>query len=158
MNFISILLTLIFPGGGQILFRREIQGLMLAVLFYTFLTLSILVRSNVLWLPVSATTLGLSAAIIWLFAQFDVSRMVFRRKSAHWQSHRDAAFTRGFNALLKKNFEEAEISMRETLQTDPADADAWHYLKFIYEKQGRIRAAQKADRQCRYFDVKGKWS
>ena len=158
MNLMSLLLTLIFSGGGHLLFRKEIQGLVLAIPFYIMLTLAILIHTGQLLFPISAEALICGSAVIWLFALFDICRLILRRKSNKWQSSRDAAFSIGFHAILKKELSVAQRCMQETLQSDPGDADAWHYLNFIYEKQGRLREAQKAGKNCRYFDMNGKWS
>ncbi|MFH1022148.1 MAG: hypothetical protein V1809_02025 [Planctomycetota bacterium] len=157
MNILAILLSLIFPGGGQLIFRRELAGALLAIPFYALAIPAVAQEANVAAFPVSSRLLEAAAALVWLAALAHTAAIVVRRSSRRRGEERDRLFAKAQDLYLKNDLPETAGRLAEILRSDPADADAWQFLASVREKQNRPKDARKALENRRYFDVKGKW-
>ncbi len=155
------LLSIVFPGAGQIIEGKPVAGFLMAVGFavgiggavFRWITLDAVE-------PLEDTVLLIAlvlAVLAWLGAQLETIRRLFRRCGAPAREKRDAHYREGMIALLRNDLEEAEAGFKAALRLDPWDADSMLQLGTVYRSGGRPRRARRMLKKCRANDLEGKW-
>ena len=152
-------LTCLWPGLPQLWLRGAYGGLAAAAAFAVlldFMLIATWVWSE--WMPDPARgTLWAGVALLW----FTCGVISWRRlpfTTTEQSPTSDALFSEAVDQYLKGNWFEAEKRIRELLQLDPHDADAWLKLAALLRRTGRDDEAHRALVRLSRLEEAEKWA
>lgn len=158
---LAIVLTVLFPGTGQALLGRPVNGLMLFTVFALSLLLAgarlvafetpSVFEDRLLCLAIGA------GGAAWVCALVETLQLARQGKRLRTQADRDRHIRNGMVLYLKGEFGQAREAFERALALDGADGDARFHLAMALKAQGLRRQAVRVLRRCLALDPDSKW-
>ncbi len=165
-RYVPIAISAILPGLGHIAAGRTATGLLLFFLFgfavdgyFYSQALGVLPAGVAPASPELVRTVSLAgAAVLWLLAVADSTRIALRRRRLESRAHEATAHIRdGLVAYLRNDLRAAARALHAALRINDRDPDALYHLGVVYAAAGHRRKARRALQRCIQFDGRGKW-
>lgn len=156
---LAIFFSVLFPGVGQIILGRYVNGFFLFAVYTFFLLLGIsrfLVSDTFLGDRALCLAVG-AAAAAWACALIETLQVGVGRKSKGTKADRDQHLRSGIVCYLKGEFGRAAEEFEAALALDRNDQDARFHLAMALKAQGSHRKARRALKQCLALDPNTKW-
>jgi len=158
---IAIGVSLLFPGLGQIVLGRAINGLFLLAVYGFFVLLGVFrviacETPSVFDDRLFCLALG-AAGTAWVCSLIETLQFGLERKALGTEADRDAHIRKGVVSYLKGEFGRAAEEYRKALALDRNDTDARFHLAMALKAQGSHRRARRTLKQCLALDPDTKW-
>ncbi|HLD36499.1 MAG TPA: hypothetical protein VJC37_07235 [Planctomycetota bacterium] len=160
MNLLAFILSLFFPGLGQVLLSRYLKGL------FIFFSIIILVDLSSVILPLiwgwqdsaqARTFAGILAAVIYLYNLWDIFNIVYYRKRKSLQRKRGELLKAGIKYYLQNDLYGARKELKKALKLDKDDIDVLYYLFRIEGSLGETAREKRLLNKLSLLDFDKKW-
>jgi len=157
VKFRALILSLLFPGLGFVVLRREVRGFLWSLAFAVSLEaflVALIVRPGCFasW-AVASFVLMLCiylGAQLFLFSHLGYLKAVPPEK-------RDSIFREVLLALLRDDLEKAQENLEKILSLNVDDPDAHFHMGYLLSLKGDIPGARREFLRCLELDDSGKW-
>lgn len=154
-----VIATILLPGTGHLLLRRYLKGASLAALYAA--SADIFLVSAFLWpggagpaLPWVSLALALG---IWVYALYDVICRLKPLRAKDFQKRKDDLLKAAQVAWLRDDYAGAEQLLRQLIELDERDVEAWVHLGKVLRAVGREAEAARCFRSALNLDGSRAW-
>ena len=160
MHVFAFILSLFFPGLGQVLLSRYLKGLLI------FFSVIILVDLSFVILPfiwgwqdsAQVRTFGsILAASIYLYNLWDIFNIIYYRKRKSLRKEKDILLKAGIKCYLQNDLYGARKELKKALKLDKDDIDVLYYLFRIEEFLGETDRGKRLLNKLSLLDFDKKW-
>jgi len=160
MHFFAFILSLFFPGLGQVLLSRYLKGLFIFFSVIILLDLSLVILPFMLGWQDSAqirTTGIILVASLYLYNVWDIFNIVYYRKRKSLKARKDILLKEGIKYYLQNDLYGARKELKNALKLDSDDTDVLYYLFRIEESLGEGARKKRILNKLSLLDFDKKW-
>jgi tetratricopeptide (TPR) repeat protein len=132
------ILSIFFPGLGQVLLSRHLKGLfiffsVIILLDFAFIILPLTLQHYPAYIQRAA---GYTVVVIYLYNLWDIFNIVYYRHRKSLREKKEALLKEGITYYLQNDFNKARAELKRALKLDNDDIDILYYLSRIESAAG----------------------
>lgn len=163
MNAIALIISIFFPGLGQVLLSRYLKGLLIFFFTVILLDLSLLIipflfpTLHALRSEFTLKGLYLLSVCIYLYNLWDIFNIVYYRKRKSLQEKKKVLLKQGIKYYLQNDLYAAQKELKRALKLDNDDIDILYYLFRIEGFLGETAREKRLLNKLSLLDFDKKW-
>jgi len=153
-----LILSLFFPGLGQVLLSRYLKGLLIFFSVIVLLDLALLIIPFLLpTLYALRSTLYALCLCIYLYNLWNIFNMIYYRKRKSLRKEKDILLKAGIKCYLQNDLYGARKELKKALKLDKDDIDVLYYLFRIEGFLGETARGKRLLNKLSLLDFDKKW-
>lgn len=159
MSMFPFILSILFPGLGQVLLSRYLKGVLIFFSTIILLDLSFIIFPFIL--PNTHYQLNnilkISAVLIYLYNLGDIFNIVYYRHRAFLREKKELLIKQGLTYYLQNDIDSAHKEFIKAYKLDKDDIDTIYYLSKAKKLLGKTIQEKRLLRKLVKFDFNYKW-
>jgi len=157
---LTLIVSFIFPGIGQIVCGRIAAGIAFFLSYVAILNLYILMMVATADTPAMLYRVVVIAvlAAIWLGSQSHLVYLLYIFNPEKYDDEKELVFREGLRYYISGDLADAIRQFERVLQFDNSDFDAYFYLGVCHSRDSNYKLAERFLNRCIEYDESRKWA
>ena len=157
------ILSIFFPGLGQVLLSRYLKGLIIFFSIIILLDLSFIIIPFVVIPatdsagPTICFTFNMVSVFVYLYNLWDIFNIVYYRKRKSLRKKKDILLKEGIKYYLQDDLYSARKELKRALKLDKDDIDMLYYLFRTEKSLGEAVREKRLLNKLNLLDFDKKW-